>query len=66
MKVLILLPLLLYMMSCTWLTLAKTAVQVIDEIPPDSFLEELIEEELEEHFNAPPGSIDLSIFTPED
>lgn len=46
-------------------TMTNDIIDVVQELPQDSAIEEMIEEHLEEHFEMEKGSIDLSPFSEE-
>lgn len=58
--------LMLFCSSCTWWQAFNITKEVVQHYPQDNFLEEIVEEHIEDHFGLEDGSIDLSPFSPED
>ena len=64
MKVL-LFSIIFFLCSCSPLMWWRAGEIAINNYPSDNIIEEAVEERIEEWMDAPEGSIDLSIFSPE-
>lgn len=63
MKVLISLSLLFCLISCTWWQAAQVTAEIIENVPPDSIIEEWIEDVIEDKTGV---DLDLTPFSPEE
>jgi len=52
--------------SCSWWQIATTVVDIVEDLPQDSEIEENLEAYLEEEWDMEEGSLDLTPFSPED